>query len=55
MKYLVGIREIHISTYNIEADNPEDAADKVKDGEDTLIDTEYSDTCEDCISFVDKA
>ena len=42
--YLVQRREIHVSTLRIEADSPEDAAQRVQDGEGDEVTLEYRET-----------
>ena len=40
--YRVQLNEIHISSWDVEADSEQDAVDRVRDGEGELIHTEYS-------------
>jgi len=40
--YRVQLNEIHISSWDVEADSESDAVNRVKDGEGELIHTEYS-------------
>ena len=42
--YSVKLNEIHISSWDVEADSESDAVNRVLDGEGELIDTEYSHT-----------
>ena len=42
--YRVKLNEIHISSWDVEADSESDAVNRVLDGEGELIDTEYSHT-----------
>lgn len=51
MKYLIGIREIHVSEYEIEADTVENALARIADGEGRYMSTEYSHTLDDSISY----
>lgn len=44
MKYTVEVREVHVSSMEVEADSPEDAREKFKDGEGEEILCEYSHT-----------
>lgn len=46
MKYLVGIREVHVNTVEVEAENQEDAIEKARSGEcfPYDLDIEYSHT-----------
>ena len=45
-KYIVGMREIHIQNVEIEAESPEEAIERVADGEGDFVDNslEYSHT-----------
>ena len=40
--YRVQLNEIHISSWDVEADSESDAVNRVRDGEGELIHTEYS-------------
>ena len=40
--YRVQLNEIHISSWDVEADSESDAVNRIKDGEGELIHTEYS-------------
>ena len=42
--YRVKINEIHVSTWDVEADSEQDAANRVLDGEGEMIHCEYSHT-----------
>lgn len=44
MRFLVGVREVHISTMEIEAESAEQALQKIRDGEGREVKTEYSHT-----------
>jgi len=41
-KFMIGVKEVHIQYIEIEADNGEEALDKVKQGEGTEKEIEYS-------------
>lgn len=45
--YYVHIREVHVSTREVEADSPEEALEKVKDGDGEETMCEYSHTLDD--------
>lgn len=45
-KYLVFVREVHVSTVAVEAENEEEAANKAEDGEGKEIECVYSHTLE---------
>ena len=53
--YYVQVREVHVSTREIVADSPEDALEKVKDGEGDEITCEYSHTLDDDTWSIDDA
>jgi hypothetical protein len=48
MKYLVSVREVHIQMVEVEAESPEDAKEKVAEGEGRYLDNalEYSHSLE---------
>ena len=54
-KFHVLVREVHVSTMEIEADNPEDAIKKIKDGEGEQAICEYSHTLDSETWSVDDA
>jgi hypothetical protein len=44
MRFLVGVREVHVSTVEVEAESPEEAMRLVQDGDGEEIMREYSHT-----------
>jgi hypothetical protein len=46
-KYIVELREVHVSFYEVEAENADEAAQIVMDGGGDFLDTEYSHTLDD--------
>lgn len=52
-KYTVLVREIHVSHMEIEAENPEEAIDKIANGEGQEVCLEYDDTMDSCHWTVD--
>lgn len=44
MKYIVQVREVHISHREVEANSPEEAKELVSNGDDTEVYLEYSHT-----------
>ena len=54
-KYTVLVREVHISHMEVEADSPEEAIEKVKEGEGDEATCEYSHTLDDDTWSVDDA
>lgn len=44
--FIVSVREVHVSHRQVEADSPEDAIQRVQDGEDEEISMEYSHSLE---------
>jgi hypothetical protein len=45
-KYIVNVPEIHISQMEIEAESPQEAIEKVAEGEGEELTVEYSHSCE---------
>lgn len=54
-KYTVLVREVHVSHMEIEAENPEDAVDKVYNGDGNEVLCEYSHTLDSNEWTVDDA
>lgn len=54
MRFLVGVREVHVSTMEIEAESPEEAMRLVKDGAGREVMCEYSHTLDPDLWTVEK-
>ena len=46
-KYVVELREVHVSYYEVDAESEEQASEIVLDGGGDFLDTEYSHTLDD--------
>lgn len=54
MRFLIGVREVHVSTMEVEAESPEAAVQMVKDGQGREIMCEYSHTLDSDLWTVEK-